>query len=32
LLDIIVPAEEDVFPMVPGGKRLDQMVMGEDGL
>lgn len=29
LVDVIVPADEDVLPMVPGGKRLDQMVLGE---
>ncbi len=28
LLDVLVPEAEDVLPMVPGGKRLDQMVMG----
>ncbi len=28
LIDVIVPEEEDVLPMVPGGKRLDQMVLG----
>ncbi len=28
LLDVIVPAAEDVLPMVPGGKRLDEMVLG----
>lgn len=27
LIDIIVPEEEDVLPMVPGGKRLDEMVL-----
>lgn len=28
LVDVIVPEEADVVPMVPGGKRLDQMVLG----
>ena len=28
LLDVWIPEEEDVLPMVPGGKRLDQMVLG----
>lgn len=28
LIDVIVPEDEDVLPMVPGGKRLDQMVLG----
>lgn len=28
VLDIRIPREEDVLPMVPGGARLDQMVMG----
>ena len=28
LLDVFIPADEDVYPMVPGGKRLDQMVLG----
>lgn len=27
LIDIIVPEVQDVLPMVPGGKRLDEMVM-----
>lgn len=30
LIDIIVPEVEDVLPMVPGGKRLDQMVREGD--
>lgn len=30
LIDIIVPEAEDVLPMVPGGKRLDQMVLEGD--
>ncbi len=30
VIDCIVPQEENVLPMVPGGKRLDQMVLGED--
>ncbi|MBR2214895.1 MAG: biosynthetic-type acetolactate synthase large subunit [Selenomonadaceae bacterium] len=29
LIDVIVPEEEDVLPMVPGGKRLDEMVLGD---
>ena len=29
LIDVIVPEDEDVLPMVPGGKRLDQMVLGK---
>lgn len=28
LVDVIVPEAEDVLPMVPGGKRLDEMVLG----
>ena len=28
VIDVIVPEEENVLPMVPGGKRLDQMVLG----
>ncbi len=28
VIDCIVPEDEDVLPMVPGGKRLDQMVLG----
>ena len=28
LIDVYVPQEENVIPMVPGGKRLDQMVLG----
>ena len=28
VIDCIVPQEENVLPMVPGGKRLDQMVLG----
>ena len=28
LIDCIVPKEENVLPMVPGGKRIDQMVLG----
>ena len=28
LIDVFVPETEDVLPMVPGGKRLDQMVLG----
>lgn len=29
VIDVYVPEEEDVLPMVPGGKRLDQMVLGK---
>ena len=29
VIDVIVPEEENVLPMVPGGKRLDQMVLGD---
>lgn len=29
VIDVWVPEEEDVLPMVPGGKRLDQMVLGK---
>ena len=28
VIDVYVPEEENVLPMVPGGKRLDQMVLG----
>lgn len=28
LLDVYIPADENVYPMVPGGKRLDEMVLG----
>ena len=28
LIDVMIPETEDVLPMVPGGKRLDQMVLG----
>ena len=28
VVDVTVPETEDVLPMVPGGKRLDEMVMG----
>ena len=27
VIDVIVPQDEDVLPMVPGGKRLDEMVL-----
>ena len=30
LIDVMVPEVEDVLPMVPGGKRLDQMVLEEE--
>ena len=29
VIDVYVPEEEDVLPMVPGGRRLDQMVLGK---
>ncbi len=29
VIDVYVPQEENVIPMVPGGKRLDQMVLGK---
>ena len=28
LLDVYIPADENVYPMGPGGKRLDEMVLG----
>ena len=28
VIDVYVPEEENVIPMVPGGKRLDQMILG----
>lgn len=28
LLDVYIPSDENVYPMVPGGKRLDEMVLG----
>ena len=28
VIDVLVPEEENVLPMVPGGKRLDEMVLG----
>ncbi|HZW83775.1 MAG TPA: thiamine pyrophosphate-dependent enzyme, partial [Candidatus Deferrimicrobium sp.] len=28
LLDVWIPASEDVLPMVPAGKKLNQMIMG----
>ncbi len=30
VIDVYVPEEENVLPMVPGGKRLDQMVLGKE--
>ena len=30
VIDVVIPEEENVLPMVPGGKRLDQMVLGND--
>ena len=27
VIDVYVPQDENVIPMVPGGKRLDQMVL-----
>ena len=29
VVDVIIPKEENVIPMVPGGKRLDEMVLGK---
>ncbi len=29
LLDVFIPEDENVYPMVPGGKRLDEMVLGD---
>ena len=29
VIDVFVPEEENVLPMVPGGKRLDQMVLND---
>ncbi|WP_301860092.1 biosynthetic-type acetolactate synthase large subunit [uncultured Megasphaera sp.] len=31
LLDVFIPPDEDVYPMVPGGKRLDEMILGGNG-
>ena len=28
VIDCVIPQEENVLPMVPGGKRLDEMVLG----
>lgn len=28
VLNVRIPEDENVYPMVPGGKRLDQMVLG----
>lgn len=28
LLDVFIPEDENVYPMVPGGKRLDEMELG----
>lgn len=30
VIDVIIPKEENVLPMVPGGKRLDEMVLGRE--
>ena len=30
VIDVWVPEEENVLPMVPGGRSLDQMVLGSD--
>ena len=30
LLEVTIPPDENVYPMVPGGKRLDEMVLGGD--
>ncbi len=27
LVDVAIPNDENVFPMVPGGKHLDQMIL-----
>ena len=27
LVDVYIPEDENVFPMVPGGARLDQMIL-----
>ncbi len=27
LVDVSIPDDENVFPMVPGGKHLDQMIL-----
>jgi acetolactate synthase-1/2/3 large subunit len=27
LVDVAIPNDENVFPMVPGGKHLDQMLL-----
>lgn len=31
LLDVSIPPDENVYPMVPGGKGLEQMVLGGEG-
>ena len=28
LIDVMVPEDENVLPMVPGGRRLDDMILG----
>ena len=28
LLEVTIPPDENVYPMVPGGKKLDEMVTG----
>ena len=30
LIDVMVPEDADVLPMVPGGKRLDEMVLEKE--
>lgn len=30
LLEVTIPPDENVYPMVPGGKKLDEMVTGGD--
>lgn len=30
LIDVYIPEDENVYPMVPGGNRLDQMILGGD--
>ena len=30
LIDVMVPEDADVLPMVPGGKRLDEMILEQE--
>jgi acetolactate synthase-1/2/3 large subunit len=30
LIDVMVPEDADVLPMVPGGKRLDDMILEKE--